>query len=90
MKAHTMLVSFQRPLSATELNQFLTDLEQRMLDTGLAHTDARPRHLPEAATAALIVQFTPISTSALATVSDMPRLPETTPHTSTRLKELPR
>lgn len=72
MKPHTMLVSFQRPLSATELNQFLTDFEQRMLDTGLTHTAALRRHLPEATTAALIVQFTPISASALAAVSGTP------------------
>ncbi|MFD6157366.1 hypothetical protein ACFWF7_21210 [Nocardia sp. NPDC060256] len=82
MKPHTMLISFQRPLSATELNQFLTDFEQRMPDTALVQSATLRRHLPEADTAALIVQFTPISTSALATASDLPRVPEHPTHTS--------
>jgi hypothetical protein len=43
---HTMIVSFDQPLSGTELDQYLADIEQAMLDTGLVQSAATRRHIP--------------------------------------------
>ncbi|WP_067566236.1 hypothetical protein [Nocardia acidivorans] len=43
---HTMIVSFDRPLPDSELNQYLSDIEQVMVDTGLVQSFAARRHLP--------------------------------------------
>ncbi|GAA4529043.1 hypothetical protein GCM10023192_14900 [Amycolatopsis samaneae] len=41
-----MLVAFDEPLPDTELDQYLTDIEQAMLTAGLAQSVATRRHLP--------------------------------------------
>lgn len=69
---HTMFVSFEQPLPAAELNQYLADIEQVMLDSGFVHSVVSRRHLPipgEEAIPALIatavVQFTLADMEAL-------------------------
>ncbi|WP_214410264.1 hypothetical protein [Sphaerisporangium fuscum] len=72
---HTMIVSFDRPLPDTELDQYLADIERTMLDTGLAQSVVARRHIPipgeEAipaliATAIVQVSLTDIDTLAKA------------------------
>ncbi|MFB9205423.1 hypothetical protein ACFFV7_29805 [Nonomuraea spiralis] len=46
MIEHTMIVSFDQPIPDTELDRYLSDIEQVMLDTGLAQTFAARRHVP--------------------------------------------
>jgi hypothetical protein len=46
MIQHTMIVSFDRPLPDAELDQYLSDIERAMLDTGLVASFAARRHLP--------------------------------------------
>ncbi len=43
---HTMIVSFDRPMPDGELDRYLTDIEQCMLDTGLVESVAARRHIP--------------------------------------------
>lgn len=43
---HTMMVAFDQPLPADELDQYLADVERAMLDTGLAESVVARRHLP--------------------------------------------
>ncbi|UNZ21106.1 hypothetical protein [Streptomyces sp. 891-h] len=42
---HTMIVSFDQPLPDTELDQYLTDIEQTMLDSGAVHSVTTRRHI---------------------------------------------
>lgn len=42
---HTMIVSFNEPLPDGELDRYLTDIEQVMLDTGLVQSFEARRHL---------------------------------------------
>ncbi|MFJ8795617.1 hypothetical protein [Streptomyces sp. NPDC102462] len=46
MISHTMIVSFNQPLPAEELDQYLTDIERVMLDTGLVQSVVARRHIP--------------------------------------------
>ncbi|WP_216895438.1 hypothetical protein [Nocardia alni] len=43
---HTMIVSFDQPLPDAELNQYLMDIEQVMLDSGLIQSVVTRRHIP--------------------------------------------
>ncbi len=43
---HTMIVSFDQPLPAAELDQYLTDIERVLLDTGLVQSVVTRRHIP--------------------------------------------
>jgi hypothetical protein len=43
---HTMIVSFDEPLPAAELDQYLTDIKRVLLDTGLVQSVATGRHIP--------------------------------------------
>jgi hypothetical protein len=45
MIQHTMIVSFDRSLPDTELDQYLADIEQAMLDTGSVEAVAARRHI---------------------------------------------
>jgi hypothetical protein len=42
---HTMIVSFDQPLPATELDQYLADIERAMLDTDFVQSVATRRHI---------------------------------------------
>ncbi|GAB2770599.1 hypothetical protein [Streptomyces daliensis] len=46
MIQHTMIVSFDQPLPDATLGQYLADIEQTMLDTGLVRSFEARRHLP--------------------------------------------
>jgi hypothetical protein len=46
MISHTMIVAFDQPLPATELDQYLADIEQVLLETGLVQSVVTRRHLP--------------------------------------------
>jgi hypothetical protein len=61
---HTMIVSFDRTPPEAELDQYLTDIERVVSDTGLVQSVATRRHLPipgedaiPALIATVIVQF---------------------------------
>ncbi|MFI5658521.1 hypothetical protein [Streptomyces sp. NPDC051684] len=43
---HTMLVSFDGPIPDADLDQFLQDIEELMLDSGHVQTCATRRHIP--------------------------------------------
>ncbi|PNG95828.1 hypothetical protein [Streptomyces malaysiensis] len=43
---HTMIVSFDQPLPATELDQYLADIERVMLDSGFVRSVVARRHIP--------------------------------------------
>ncbi|TWV53663.1 hypothetical protein FRZ03_09180 [Streptomyces misionensis] len=43
---HTMIVSFDQPLPDAELDQYLADIKQVMLDSGYVQSVATRRHLP--------------------------------------------
>jgi hypothetical protein len=71
---HTMIVSFDRSLPDTELDEYLADVERAMLGAGLTQSVVARRHLPlpgeEAIEGALvataIVQFAVADMDALA------------------------
>ena len=70
---HTMIVSFDQPLPDSELDQFLADIEQVMLETGLVQSVATRRHIRipgeeaiPALIATAIVQFVLADIDALA------------------------
>jgi len=46
MITHTMLVSFDQPLPESELDQYLGDIKEAMLNTGLTESFEARRHLP--------------------------------------------
>ncbi|WP_329459536.1 hypothetical protein [Streptomyces sp. NBC_01497] len=46
MIQHTMMVSFDQPLPATELDRYLSDIERVMLDSGFVQSFAARRHIP--------------------------------------------
>ncbi|OIJ84651.1 hypothetical protein [Streptomyces monashensis] len=80
---HTMIVSFDRPLPAAELDQYLADIERVMLDSGFVQSVVARRHIPipgEEAIPALIatalVQFTVADTEALAKAFTAPGIHE--------------
>ncbi|MFE4869897.1 hypothetical protein [Streptomyces sp. NPDC056682] len=73
MITHTMIVSFDKPLSDAELDRYLEDIERAMFETGLAQSVVARRHLAvpgEEAMATLmataIVQVTVADIDALA------------------------
>ena len=70
---HTMIVSFEQPLPDTELDQYLTDIERVMLDSGFVQSVVARRHIPipgeeaiPALIATAIVQVTVADIDALA------------------------
>ncbi|KAB2370966.1 hypothetical protein [Actinomadura montaniterrae] len=91
MIQHTMIVSFDRPLPDAELDQYLSDIERAMLDTGLVASFAARRHLPvpgEEAVPALIatavVQVGVADTEALAKAFTAPGIHEVIEHWQSR------
>ncbi|MEU9021485.1 hypothetical protein [Actinomadura sp. NPDC048394] len=91
MIQHTMIVSFDRPLPDAELDQYLSDIERAMLDTGLVASFAARRHLPvpgEEAIPALIatavVQVGVADTEALAKAFSAPGIHEVIEHWQSR------
>lgn len=80
---HTMIVSFDRSPSSAELDQYLEDIEQAMLDTGLAQSVVARRHIPvpgeeaiPALIATAIVQVAVADTEALAKAFGAPGVHE--------------
>ncbi|MCL7381308.1 hypothetical protein [Streptomyces sp. 35G-GA-8] len=80
---HTMIVSFEQPLPDAELDQYLADIEQVMLDSGLVHSVATRRHIPvpgeeaiPALIATAIVRVTVADTDTLAKAFTAPGLHE--------------
>jgi hypothetical protein len=43
---HTMIVSFDRALPEEELDRYLSDIEQVMLESGLVQSAVTRRHIP--------------------------------------------
>ncbi|HEU5031985.1 MAG TPA: hypothetical protein VFV01_44200 [Spirillospora sp.] len=91
MIQHTMIVSFDRTLPDAELDQYLSDIERAMLDTGLVASFAARRHLPvpgEEAIPALIatavVQVGVADTDALAKAFAAPGIHEVIEHWQSR------
>lgn len=91
MITHTMIVSFDKPLPDAELNQYLTDIERVMLDTGLTQSVVTGRHLPvpgeevvPALIATAIVQVTVADTATLAKAFTAPGLHEVIDHWQSR------
>ncbi|MFB9834116.1 hypothetical protein [Actinoallomurus acaciae] len=83
MIKHTMIVSFDRPLPDTELDQYLADIERVMIDTGSVRSVVARRHLPvpgeeaiPALIATAIVQVTVDDLDALAKGFGAPGLHE--------------
>jgi hypothetical protein len=88
---HTMIVSFDQPLPATELDQYLADIERAMLDTGFAQSVVTRRHLPipgeeaiPALIATAIVQVALADTDALAKAFTAPGISEIIDHWQSR------
>ncbi|HWK91955.1 MAG TPA: hypothetical protein VNR17_06790 [Luteimicrobium sp.] len=46
MITHTMLVSFADPIPDDELDQFLSDIDAALQETGVVRTSSAQRHLP--------------------------------------------
>ncbi|MFF1461978.1 hypothetical protein [Streptomyces sp. NPDC058330] len=46
MITHTMLVSFADPISDSDLDQFVSDIEKSMRDTGVVETFSARHHIP--------------------------------------------
>ncbi|WP_027928451.1 hypothetical protein [Amycolatopsis benzoatilytica] len=46
MITHTMIVSFDQPVSDATLDQYLADITKAMRDSGLAESVKTQRHLP--------------------------------------------
>ncbi|GAA4061202.1 MULTISPECIES: hypothetical protein [Actinomadura] len=91
MVTHTMIVAFDRPVPDTELDQYLSDIERAMLDTGLAQSVAARRHIPvpgeeaiPALIATAIVQVAVADTDALAKAFAEPGLHEVIEHWQAR------
>lgn len=88
---HTMIVSFDEPLPEAELDQYLADIEQALLDTGLAQSVVTRRHIPvpgEEAIPALIatavVQVALADIDALAKAFAAPGIGEVIDHWQSR------
>jgi hypothetical protein len=80
---HTMMVFFDQPLPSDELDQYLSDIERVMLDSGLVRSASSRRHIPvpgeeevPALVATAIVQFSVPDTEALAKAFSAPGLHE--------------
>lgn len=80
---HTMLVSFDKPLPDAELDQYLTDIERVMIDSGFVQSVAARRHIPvpgeeaiPALIATAIVRVAVADTDALAKAFTAPGLHE--------------
>ncbi|WP_409184922.1 hypothetical protein F9C11_11940 [Amycolatopsis sp. VS8301801F10] len=83
MITHTMIVSFDQPLPDAELDQYLSDIKQAMLASGLAESVEARRHLPipgedaiPALIATAIVQVTVADLDTLAKSFAAPELHE--------------
>jgi hypothetical protein len=88
---HTMIVSFDQPLSAAELDQYLADIERVILDTGLVQSVVARRHIPipgeeaiPALIATAIVQIALADTDALAKAFTAPGMDEVIEHWQSR------
>lgn len=88
---HTMIVSFDRPLPATELDQYLADIERVMRDSGFVRSVVARRHIPvpgeeaiPALIATAIVQIAVADTEALAKAFTVPGLHEVVHHWQSR------
>ncbi|AEN08432.1 MULTISPECIES: hypothetical protein [unclassified Streptomyces] len=46
MITHTMLVSFTDPISDSDLDQFISDIEKSMRNTGVVETFSAQHHIP--------------------------------------------
>jgi hypothetical protein len=86
-----MIVSFDQPLPDAELDQYLADIEQAMLDTGLTQSVVSRRHLPipgeeaiPALIATAIVQFAVADTETLAKAFAAPALHQIIGHWQSR------
>ncbi|MEW2447957.1 hypothetical protein AB0896_10405 [Streptomyces parvulus] len=91
MIQHTMIVSFDETPADTELDQYLTDIERVMLDSGLVQSFAARRHLPvpgEEAIPAMIgtavVRFTVADMESLARAFTVPALHDVIAHWQAR------
>jgi hypothetical protein len=80
---HTMIVSFDQPLSDTDLDRFLTDIESVVMDAGLAESVKSRRHIPvpgeegiPALIATAIVQFSLADVGDLAKAFSAPGVAE--------------
>ncbi|MGW7531608.1 hypothetical protein [Amycolatopsis sp. NPDC054798] len=81
MITHTMIVSFEKPVPDSELDQYLTDIKQAMLATGFAESVETRKHLPipgedaiPALIATAIVQVTVADLDTLAKSFTAPEL----------------
>ena len=88
---HTMIVAFDQPLPAAELDQYLTDIERALLDTGYAQSVVTRRHIPipgeeaiPALIATAIVQVALADTDALAKAFTAPGIGEVIDHWQSR------
>lgn len=88
---HTMIVSFDQPLPAGELDQYLTDIEGVMLDTGFVQSVAVRRHIGipgeeviPALIATAIVQVALADIDTLAKAFSVPALHEVIEHWQSR------
>jgi hypothetical protein len=80
---HTMIVSFDQPLPDGELDQYLTDIERVLLDTGLVESAVSRRLIPvpgeeaiPALIATAIVQIAVADADALAKAFAAPGIGE--------------
>jgi hypothetical protein len=88
---HTMIVSFDQPLPAAELDQYLADIERVLLDSGSVESVATRRHIPvpgeeaiPALIATAIVQVAVADTGALAKTFAAPGIGEVIEHWQSR------
>jgi hypothetical protein len=88
---HTMIVSFDQSPPTAELDQYLTDIERVMLDTGFVESVVTRRHIPipgeesiPALIATAIVQVAVADTDALAKAFTAPGLHEVIDHWQSR------
>jgi hypothetical protein len=88
---HTMLVSFNEPLPADELDRYLADIERVMRESGIAQSVTSRRHIPipgeeaiPALIATAIVQIAVTDIDALAKSFSVPSLHEVIEHWQAR------
>jgi hypothetical protein len=80
---HTMIVSFDQPLPAAELDQYLADIERAILETGFVQSVVTRRHIPipgeehiPALIASVIVQIAVADIDALGKAFTAPEIGE--------------
>jgi hypothetical protein len=79
MITHTMLVSFEDPITDSELDQFLSDIGEAMKATGVVERFSAERHIPVSGEEAIpafiataVLQFSVTDRDALATLFAAP------------------